>query len=260
MSQPHTILITGASSGIGSALARRLAASGKRLILLARRKEKLAEIAKECEAKLAEVITHSADVTQIAELQALITQIDNNTPIDLIICNAGVTNSIGGDGTAETWDEITHVIDTNLYGVLASLNPLISRMQQRKQGQIAIISSLAAFYGMPVTPAYCASKAGIKGYGEALRGWLKYDNIKVSMVYPGFVKSSLSDQFTAAKPFMLSAEKAADIIVKGIDKNKASITFPFPLNLGVWFLSVVPAGFADWIMRLLYKPSSSKRT
>ena len=254
MNNKKNILITGASSGIGSALAERLSTTDTRLILLARNKEKLQQVEDICSQKSAEVISHSIDVTETPQLQALITEIDAEYPIDLIICNAGVTNSIGTNGEAETWEEISKVVDTNLYGVLASLNPLISSMQQRQQGQIAIISSLAAFYGMPVTPAYCASKAGVKGYGEALRGWLKHDGIKVSMVYPGFVKSALSDQFSANKPFMLSAEKAADIIVKGIEKNKPSITFPFPLNFGIWLLSVMPAVVSDWFMGKLYSP------
>jgi len=260
MKNKQNILITGASSGIGEALALRLSNNQSRLLLLARSTDKLANVAKKCEELDAEVATYSADVKIIPELQNLITEIDTEFPIDLIICNAGVTNSIGENGKAESWEEISHVIDTNLYGVLASLNPLITNMQKRKTGQIAIISSLAAFYGMAVTPAYCASKAGVKGYGEALRGWLKHDNIKVSMVYPGFVKSALSDSFKADKPFMLSAEAAADIIVKGIQKNKASITFPFPLNFGVWFLSAIPAGIADWIMGKLYNPNSSKKS
>lgn len=259
MSKRKNILITGASSGIGEALAIRLANSQSRLFLLARNTDKLTQVATHCEQLSAEVFTQAADVKEIPDLQNIITRINEEFPIDLIICNAGVTNSIGENGEAESWEEISHVIDTNLYGVLASLNPLISSMQQRKQGQIAIISSLAAFYGMAVTPAYCASKAGIKGYGESLRGWLKHDNIKVSMAYPGFVKSALSDQFKADKPFMISAEKAADIIVNGIEKNKASISFPFPLNFGIWFLSAIPARAADWIMGKLYNPSSSKK-
>lgn len=259
MDDRKNILITGASSGIGEALALRLSTQNTRLLLLARNTDKLADVATKCEKLEAEVSTYSADVKEISVLQNLIQEIDAEYPIDMIICNAGVTNSIGENGKAESWEEISHVLDTNLYGVIASLNPLISNMQKRKTGQIVINSSLAAFYGMAVTPAYCASKAGVKGYGEALRGWLKHDNIKVNMVYPGFVKSALSDSFKADKPFMISAEKAADIIVNGIEKNKASISFPFPLNFGVWFLSAAPAGIADWIMGKLYNPDTANK-
>ncbi|KAG1663438.1 putative oxidoreductase [Nymphon striatum] len=128
MSDKKTIVITGASSGIGSAIALRMANPESRLILLARNQQKLDEI---------------------------------SARLYTTICRR-VTNCVGRKGEAETWDEITQVIDTNLNGVLASLNPLISRMQTRKQGHIAIISSLAAFYGMPITPSYCASKAAVK--------------------------------------------------------------------------------------------------
>jgi len=252
MSNKRNILITGASSGIGSSLALRLATPNTRLILLARNSEKLEAVAAKCTQSRSEVITHAADVTVTTEIQNLIESVDTKFPIDLIICNAGVTNSVGSKGEAETWDQITQVIDTNLYGVLACLNPLISRMQQRQQGQITIISSLTAFYGMPVTPVYSASKSALKGYGEALRGWLKYDGIKVNMVYPGFVKSDLSDQLNTDKPFMISPEKAADIIVIGIEKNKPSISFPFPLAFGIRLLNILPSRVADFFMGELF--------
>lgn len=246
------ILITGASSGIGKALAIRYANANARLILFARNTEKLKHVAKSCEQKQATAIIHSIDITETEAVQKLVASIDAKYPIDLVICNAGVTSVLDDEGNAESWSTINHVIDTNLYGVLATLNPLISELQKRKRGQIAIVSSLAAYYGMPITPIYCASKAALKGYGESLRGWLKQDGINVSMIYPGFVKSDLSNKFTSDKPFMISPEKAADIIHRGIKNNKASISFPFPLNFGIWGLSVLPSPLAGWIMGVLY--------
>lgn len=250
MSSRKNILITGASSGIGEALALAYASQDAHLILLARNHEKLLDVSKKCEQKLASVEIHSIDVTEAQNLQNLISNIDKKHPIDLIICNAGVTSSIGKNGEAESWEIICKVIDTNLYGVLASLNPLISKMQLRKSGQIAIVSSLGAYRGMPITPVYCASKAAVKSYGEALRGWLVDDSIKVSVICPGFVESDLSAQFHGDKPMMISSEKAAEHIVKGLRKNKANISFPFPLNLGMWFLAVLPSGISGWFMNL----------
>jgi len=248
--KPKNILITGASGAIGTALARLYATdNNNHLILLARNEQKLNTLANSCEQLGAQVSFHVIDITQRQQLQDLITDIDTKQPIDLIICNAGVTSHIGAQGEAEDWDAICRVIDTNLYGVLASLNPLLSRMQQRKQGQIALISSLGAYRGMPVTPAYCASKAAVKAYGEALRGWLVNDNIQVNVICPGFVKSDMSDHFPGDKPLMISPEKAAHIIKQGLEKNKANLSFPFPLNLGMWFLMVLPAPVSDWFMR-----------
>jgi len=244
------ILITGASAGIGAALAKRYANNKTHLILLARSTQKLQTISINCKEKNATVELYSIDISALKKLQTLISKIDANTPIDLIICNAGITSSIGENGEAESWNAICNIIDTNLYGVLASLNPLLSHMQQRKSGQIAIVSSLAAYRGMPITPAYCASKAAIKSYGEALRGWLREYNIKVNVICPGFVESELSAQFKGDKPLMISPEKAADIIYKGLKRNKARISFPFPLNLGMWFLAILPSDIADWFMHL----------
>jgi len=244
-----TILITGASGGLGAALALRYASTQTMLILIARNKAKLTEIKDKCQAKGAQVINHIIDIQESEKVQTTIQQIDQQYPLDLVICNAGVSSNIGKNGEAESWDAICNVIDTNLYGVLATLNPLLTRMQQRKHGQIAIISSLAAYRGMPITPAYCASKAAVKSYGEALRGWLADDGIQVSVVSPGFVESEMSTQFPGDKPMMISAQKAADIIYRGLQKNKANISFPFPLNLGMWFLAILPGGISDWFMR-----------
>ena len=111
------ILITGASAGIGAALAKRYANSKNHLILLARNTQKLQEVSTNCEEKNATVEFHSINITALEKLQILIRDIDSKTPIDLIICNAGITSSIGENGEAESWDAICNIIDTNLYGV-----------------------------------------------------------------------------------------------------------------------------------------------
>ncbi len=123
-------------------------------------------------------------------------------------------------------------------------------MRQRGNGQIALVSSLAAYRGMPVTPAYCASKAAVKSYGEALRGWLSPEGIQVNVICPGFVNSDMSDTFSAPKPFMVTATKAANIIKNDLKKNKAIIAFPFPLNLGMWLLALLPFSIASFFLGL----------
>jgi short-subunit dehydrogenase len=184
-------------------------------------------------------------------LGAWITQFNTTYPIDLIIANAGITSGLGLNGEAESREAIQQVIDINLFGVINTIHPIIASMQKRQQGHIVIVSSLAAYRGLPITPAYCASKAAVKAYGEALRGWLKVDNVKVSIICPGFVDSQMSQKFTGSKPFLLTPAKAAKIIAKGINKNKALISFPFPLNFGTWLLAIIPNILAepiiDWL-------------
>lgn len=245
---PVVIVITGASGGIGAALAKIYANPGVTLGLIARNKDKLQLISNECEQLGAHVLSVSVDVTDTETLQRWISDFDQNTPIDLLIANAGVTSGIGKNGEAESWSAISKVLDTNLYGVVASIYPLIEPMRKRKAGQIALVSSLAAYRGLPITPSYCASKAGVKIYGEALRGWLAEEGVRVSVICPGFVKSAMSDQFEGDKPFLITAEKAASIINKGLQKNKARISFPFPLNLGTWFLMILPSFITDLIL------------
>ncbi len=246
--KPYTIAITGASSGIGAALALELAQNNTHLILLGRNQKRLLSIQKKCIKQGAHCDYYCIDITALSLLRQQIKEIDQQSPIDCIIANAGITSSLGMNGEAESWHNIEKLITTNLLGAIACIEPLIQPMQQRKSGQIVLTSSLAAYRGMPITPAYSASKAGIKAYGEALRGWLRHDNIKVNIICPGFVKSNMSDNFLGNKPFIISTQKAANIIKKGLEKNKAIISFPFPLNLGTWLLSLLPAYIADPIM------------
>ena len=128
---------------------------------------------------------------------------------------------------------------------------ILPGMRQRQAGQIVLVSSLAGYFGLPVTPTYCATKAGIKAYGEALRGWLAPEGIQVNVVMPGYVASPMCDAMPGPKPFLWQPAKAARFIRRGLEKNQARISFPFPLNFGTWFLAVLPASMSLWILGLL---------
>lgn len=244
---PDRILITGASGGLGRALATHYAAPGRALWLHGRDRSRLADLAKTCQAAGARVELLHHDLAH-GDLDAWRTTLAALPPMDLVVVNAGITSSIGPQGEAEPWSRIAELLDINLYAALATVDAALPAMRERGRGQIALISSLAAWYGMPVTPAYCASKAGLKAYGEALRGWLAADGVAVSVVLPGFVASDMSARFPAPKPFLWPAEKAARTIARGLARDRARIAFPLPLSIGMWGLSVLPAGLSQRIL------------
>lgn len=247
-----TVLITGATGGIGFSLALEYAEEGALLILLGRDEEKLKTVSFECEKRGAEVKVYTLDLSSIDASLLVSNEITKAYNIDLLISNAGTTNCTQ-NGEIERWGKIESLITINLLGALAISHAVIQSMQERGSGHVAYVSSLGAYYGMPLTPAYCASKAGLKAYAEAMRGLLASQSISVTLVAPGFVKTSLSDQFLGSKPFMISADEAARRIKRGLDRKKRVIAFPFPLMLGMRLLAFLPVGLSDFILaRLKY--------
>jgi short-subunit dehydrogenase len=124
-------------------------------------------------------------------------------------------------------------------------------MRMRGRGHVAIVSSLAAYRGMAVSPAYCASKSALHSWGQAIRPLLGAKGVALTMIYPGFVKSTMSDAFPASKPLLLDARQAAAHIRKGLDAGKATIAFPFILWFGVRLLDALPDPWADAAMAFL---------
>jgi len=247
---PSTILITGATGGIGAALARSYARPGRMLILHGRDTARLASLTKECETRGAKVHGMTFDLRDAAAAIEALRGVSSHYAIDLAIVNAGVSRAIGNGLEAEVWDTARAVLAVNLDGAIATVAGVLPDMRRRGAGQIAIVSSLAAYFGLPITPIYCASKAAMKGYGEALRGWLAPQGIAVNVVMPGFVRTPMSEGFPGARPLLMSPERAATLIRRGLERNRARIAFPRTLAFGMWCLSALPAALSQWMVRV----------
>lgn len=248
---PRSILITGASSGIGAALAEAYAGPSRRLALSGRDRGRLDEAAARCRAKGADVDVRVADVSDRAAMAGWIAAADARAPLDLVVANAGISGGTGGRGEEEA--RARDIFAVNLAGVLNTIWPAIAAMRPRGRGQIALVSSIAGFRGLPGAPAYSASKAAVKAYGEAMRGWLKPQGIAVSVICPGFVTSRMTADNRYPMPMIVSAEKAARIIVRGLARDKARIAFPFPIAFLAWLLGALPPAWTDPLLGRLPK-------
>lgn len=251
MRNPRAILITGASGAIGGALAESYSAPGIHLFLHGRNRLKLAELASQCEARGANVSVEVFDVTDLQGSMAWLEELNARQPLDLVVINAGMNINIGPTGQGEAWEKVDELLTVNLRSGMAMVHAVLPGMRQRGRGQIALISSLAAYYGLPLTPSYSASKAAVKAYGEGLRGWLAPEGIEVNVVMPGYVASKMCHEMPGPKPFLLTPEQAAHRIRKGLERNQARISFPFPLNFGTWWLAVLPSAVSQRILSWL---------
>lgn len=253
--EPRHILITGGSSGIGRALALEYAAPGVRLVLTGRDRERLEAAVQACADKGAEAVGHIIDVANQDAMTAFIVGLDDLQPLDLVVANAGIsagTASLAEDGaTGESADQARRIMAVNLGGVMNTVLPLIPRFRQRHAGQIALVSSMAAFRGFPGAPAYCASKAAVKVWGESLRGWLGAEGVRVSVICPGFVESRITAANDFPMPFFMSSNKAARIIRRGLARNRGRIAFPWPTYLASWLAGALPDAFVETIARRL---------
>jgi short-subunit dehydrogenase len=249
---PRSILITGASSGIGRAVARAYAEPGRRLTLIGRHAERLAAVAAECNVKGAATETVLLDVRDREAAWRTLRELDAREPFDLVLANAGIATGLKPGQFAENPDAVRGTIATNLFGVLNTVEPLIDPMCARGRGQIAIVSSIAAIRGLPYSPAYCASKAAVHLYADSLRGNLEPRGVTVSLICPGFVHTPMNEKLIAAKPLAISDEKAARIIRRGLDRGRALIAFPRLLYLGARFISFLPARLVDRVMNRMH--------
>ncbi|MEQ9115458.1 MAG: SDR family NAD(P)-dependent oxidoreductase [Rickettsiales bacterium] len=244
------ILITGASSGLGQALAINFADDKTVLHLTGRNLKRLQETKKLCEKKLAKVEIKVIDVRDKDKMHKYVSHLCKENHLDMIIANAGISG-----GTAqgiESTEQVYEIFDTNLYGVLNTIQPALPHFSKRKKGKILIISSLAGYIALPSCPAYSASKAAVRFYGNALGDFVKDRNIDVRVVSPGYIKSAMTAVNKFPMPFIMDADEAAKLIeVKLENSRNPNIAFPWPMYYSIWLAGIISRKFMRYILRLL---------
>ena len=241
-------MITGASSGIGRGLAVELARRGAKLGLIARRAEALAELVREIENANGKAISLPADVMDAESLSAAAIQLRSALgPIDVLIANAGVGATV--DGAALKGSTVASVINVNVLGAANSVEAVVPEMVKRGTGHLVVISSLAAYRGLPKSAAYCASKAAVSAFFESLRLDLQPRGIDVTIIHPGFIKTQLTAGRHAQMPFLMELEDAVTKIIGAIEKRKKSYAFPWQLASIVRAGMIMPNFMYDWISR-----------
>lgn len=234
-------ILTGASSGIGKALARELAKRGYGLALLARRTDLLEQLARE----LPHAVAIGCDVTDATSVRDAVRRAEAELggPFDLAVANAGV--SIHGHATRFHVDDAERVFRVNVLGLLYLFDAVIPSMVERRSGRFVGVASLAGLRGLPSAAAYSASKAAVQAFLEASRVELAPHGVGVTIVNPGFVDTAMTRKNRFRMPFLMTAERAAKIIDEGIERGRRVIEFPRPMSIFMRLLRVVPDAAYD---------------
>lgn len=239
------IIITGASSGLGEALALHYACDGNTLVLIARREERLADVAKRCRLKGAEVECIVADVTDFERMGTIGKELMEK-PVDRILLNAGI--SVGHSGGVTPFEDFYRLFKTNFLSVHAVLEPMIPKFQEQGFGEIVFISSLASLLTMPTSIAYSSSKRAINAYAEGLHYQLKPHGITVMTILPGFIKSEMTQKNRFKMPFLMTTEAGVKRIIYAIEHKKVRYAFPFRFYLMIRILLMLPQSLRDKIV------------
>ncbi|MBV5334401.1 MAG: SDR family NAD(P)-dependent oxidoreductase, partial [Sulfuricurvum sp.] len=239
------IVITGASSGLGEALALHYASNVHQLVLIARREDRLNDVAQRCRDKGAEVETIVADVNDFARMREIGSELAKDQ-IDRIILNAGV--SVGHGGGVTPFEDFERVFKTNFLSVHALLEPIIPKLIEEKAGEVVFISSLASLFTMPTSIAYSSSKRSLNAYAEGLHYQLKPHGISVMTIMPGFIDSEMTQKNRFKMPFLMSTEEGIVRITHAIKRKKIRYAFPFRFYLMIRIVSSLPQSLRDKIV------------
>jgi len=238
------VVVTGTSSGIGRELAKRLAAEGCRVGLVARREANLRELAAEI-GEAACVAT--ADVRDPASLGTAVATIRRTFgPIDLAIANAGVDRPTRLDPVNVA--DVAEMFHVNVLGMVHTFAAVLPEMLERRSGRLVAVSSLAAYRGLPGESAYCASKAAVNSYMDGLRIHLRGTGVLTTTVCPGFVRTPMTAHHPFAMPGVMTAEVAAGRIVWAVKRGRKVCDFPWQVSLATKLSRWVPDVLMRWVM------------
>lgn len=245
MSTSPLVFITGASSGIGQALAARFHEAGYRLALVARRTAEIETWANARNLDPASYQIYSADVAQTDSILAAgAACIERQGLPDVVIANAGI--SVGIDTTErEDIDVMARTFATNNVGLMATFHPFVAAMRQRGSGRLVGIASVAAIRGLPGHGAYCASKAGVVAYCESLRGELHNSGVKVVTLCPGYIDTPLTRGNRYGMPFLMKAEDFADQAVRAIEAGTSYRVIPWQMGVIAKLMRMLPNALLD---------------
>lgn len=241
------VLITGASSGIGEALALACADRGDRLFLCGRDAARLDAVAAACRARGASADARVLDVTDEAATRDWIRACDAAAPLDRVFSNAGVATG------PEVEPNVRRTFAVNVGGTVNVVLPAVEAMRARRCGHVIMTASIAGYGPLAGCPSYAATKSCVKTWGLSLRGHLRAEGVRVSVICPGFVRSRITDKNTCPMPFFMEADRAARIILRRVDRNVGLIAFPWPMRFATWWLSTLPFWLNDLLGRLLPK-------
>ena len=238
MEEKKVIWITGASSGIGKAVAIKFAKNGWIVAASARRENLLNELKEINE----NIYPFPLDVTNIDKCKLVTTNIINQfRNIDICLFGTGMH-----DPKSEkkfNLEKVREIMEVNYFGTMNSINSIYDYFSEKKNGQISIISSVAGYRGLPAAGAYCASKAALTSFAESLNFDMQMKNVRVSLVSPGFIKTPMTDQNDFPMPMIKSPEFAANEIYKGLTvKRGFEIHFPKAFTYFLKFLQILPSG------------------
>ena len=239
-------MITGASSGIGRGLALELSRRGAKLGLVARRAAALDEIVGEISSRNGKALALAADVQDATALRGAADRMRAEFGrIDVLIANAGI--GLTADAAEMQPTDLARVFNINVIGAANSVAAVVPQMVAHGSGQLVVISSLAAYRGLPKSAAYCASKAAVSAFFESVRLDLKGKGIAVTIIHPGFIKTPLTEGRHADMPFLMELQDAVQLIVGAIERRKKSYAFPWQLASIVRLGMIMPNFLYDWI-------------